>query len=77
MGSPRFLCHIDDRSLVEAQIVAPAANMLAGWPALPPAGQGGGVEAQRLEQLFEKIIRNGLARLRALLLLYLKVPLQG
>jgi len=43
--------------------------MLARRPALPPAGQGGGIESQRPEKLPEKFIGDGLARSRALLLL--------
>jgi len=59
---------VEDLIFAKTQIVAPAADMLAGRPALPPTGQSGGVEAQRAEQFREKIIRN--RRARALLLLY-------
>jgi len=60
----------DDLRLGQPQFVAPALDVQPGWPALPPTGQGGGVEAQRIEQLTENLIGNRLARLRALLLLY-------
>ena len=70
MIAPRCLGHGKDRVFVEAQIVTPAPDMLAGRPALPPAGQGSGVQAQRPEQFPEKLLGDGLARLRALLLLY-------
>ena len=60
----------DDLRLAQPQFVAPALDVQPGRPALPPAGQGGGVEAQRVEQFSENLIGNALARLRALLLLY-------
>jgi hypothetical protein len=60
----------DDLRLGQPQFVAPALDVQPGRPALPPAGQGGGVEAQRVEQIPENLIGNRLARLRALLLLY-------
>jgi hypothetical protein len=42
-----------------------------GWPALPPNWQiAVGIDAQCIQQLLEKSIEFGLARLRALLLLY-------
>ena len=60
----------DDFRLGQTQFVAPALDVQPGRPALPPAGQGGGIEAQRRDQLSENLIGNRLARLRALLLLY-------
>ena len=46
----------DDFCLGQPQFVAPALDMQAGRPTLPPAGQGGGVEAQRVEQIPENFI---------------------
>ena len=60
----------DDLRLGQPQLVAPALDVQPGRPALPPAGQGDGVEAQRLKQIPEDLIGNRSARLRALLLLY-------
>ena len=60
----------DNLRLGQAQLVAPALDVQPGRPALPPAGQGGGVEAQRAEQVPENLIGYAFARLRALLLLY-------
>ena len=60
----------DDLRLGQAQLVPPALDVQPGWPALPPAGQGVGVEAECCEQVPENLIGNRLARLRALLLLY-------
>ena len=60
----------DDFRLGQAQFVAPALDVQPGGPALPPAGQSGGVQAQRCQQVPENLIGNRLARLRALLLLY-------
>jgi hypothetical protein len=70
----------DDLRLGQAQLVTPALDMQPGRPALPPAGQGGGVEAECREQLPENLIGYARARLRALLLLYWFswwFPLQG
>jgi len=66
--TPGFLGNCDDRFFAEPQIIVPAPDVFAGWPTLPPAGQGSGIEAQSCQQFFEKIIRD--ARARALLLLY-------
>jgi hypothetical protein len=60
----------DNLVLAEPQLVAPALDVEPWRPALPPAGQGIGVEAQRCEQVSEEILGDRLARLRALLLLY-------
>ena len=62
-----------DRVMLEARTLAKmldALDVQPGRPALPPAGQGVGLEAQRVEQVPENLIGNRLARLRALLLLY-------
>ena len=56
--------------LGQAQFVAPALDVQPGRPTLPPAGQGRGVKAQRVEQRSEEFLEDRLARLRALLLLY-------
>ncbi len=61
---------LDNPILGKPEIVDPSADMQAGRPALPPAGQGGGIEAQRRNQFPEKLIGDRLARLRVLLLLY-------
>ena len=66
----RGLGHLDDVHLAEPELIPPALDVQTGWPALPPPGQGGRIEAQRREQVPEKPIRDALARLRALLLLY-------
>ena len=60
----------DNLRLGQAKLVAPALDVQPGRPALPPAGQGGGVEAQRCQQVPENFLGNAFARLRALLLLY-------
>ena len=60
----------DDLCLGQPQFVTPALDVQPRRPALPPAGQSDGVEAQRCQQLPENLIGNRLARLRALLLLY-------
>jgi len=52
----RFPGHGEDCLRLKPEIVVPAPDMLASRPALPPAGQRGGVEAQRSEQLFKKTI---------------------
>ena len=70
MVSARIFGHSEDRIFVEAQIVAPAADMLAGRPALLPAGQGGGIVVPGPDQFPEEFLGDRLARLRALLLLY-------
>ena len=65
-------CHGDgdDLVLAQPQLFPPALDMQPWWPALPPARQGGGIEAQRAEKLCEKSIKIGVACLRILLLLY-------
>ena len=60
----------DDLRLGQAKFVAPALDVQPRRPALPPAGQGGGIEAQRCQQFPENLIGYACARLRALLLLY-------
>ena len=60
----------DDLGLGQPQLVAPALDVQPGRPAFPPAGQGVGVEAQRVQQVPKNRIGNRLARLRALRLLY-------
>jgi hypothetical protein len=60
----------DDLRLAEPQLVTPALDVEAWRPALPPAGEGAGVEAQRCEQVPEEFLGDRLARLRVLLLLY-------
>ena len=66
----RGFCCLEDLRGGEPQLVAPTLDVQPGWPALPPARQGGCIEAQRVEQLAEKLIRDRRARLRVLLLLY-------
>jgi hypothetical protein len=57
--------------VAQPEVSLPAPNMLTGWPALPPAGQGAvRVKAQRREQRSEKSLIDAVARARALLLLY-------
>ena len=71
MISPGLDGDLDDPLPRQPDIVNPTANMGAGWPTLPPGGQGGvGGEAQRCEQFGEEPIKFGLTRLRVLLLLY-------
>jgi len=71
MIAARGLRYGEDRVLVQAKIVAPAADVFPRWPPLPPARQVGlGLVAQRPEKLFEEIFGNLRARPRALLLLY-------
>ena len=68
---PGFGGGLDDPVLGQPEIIAPAAHMGFGWPALPPGGQGAvRIEAQRIQQLCKKMIKIDLARLRVLLLLY-------
>jgi hypothetical protein len=65
-----FLGHSEDRFGLKPEIIAPASDMLAGRPALPPRWQCGvGGKAQRAEQLCKEPIKIALARSRALLLL--------
>ncbi|MFU8779374.1 MAG: hypothetical protein ACNA7M_17200, partial [Roseovarius sp.] len=71
MIASRSLGNSEDRLLNEPQIVTPAPDVLAGWPALPPAGQGAvRRKAQRFEQLREKPLIEAVTRACALLLLY-------
>jgi hydroxylamine reductase (hybrid-cluster protein) len=66
-----LLCHCEDLIFGKPEIVTPALDVLACWPALPPAGHNAcGIDAQRCEQLIKKIIKIGLARSCVLLLLY-------
>jgi hypothetical protein len=46
----------DDLRLGQPQLVAPALDVQPWRPALPPAGQGGWVEAQRCQQIPENLI---------------------
>ena len=71
MIGPGFKGDLDDPLPRQPEIVDPAANVRAGWPAMPPGGEGGvGGEAQRCEQFREEPIKIGLARACVLLLLY-------
>ena len=65
-------CHgdIDDLVLAQPQLLPPALDVQPWRTALPPTRQGGGIKTQRRQQLCEKPIKIGIARLRILLLLY-------
>ena len=59
-----------DFRLGQPEVIAPALDVQPWRPALPPAGQGSGIEAQCCQHVSEKLIRDRRAGLRALLLLY-------
>jgi hypothetical protein len=63
--------YLDDPIRGETELITPAENVLARWPALPPGREGRiGGKAQHREQLFKKPIKIGISRLRVLLLIY-------
>ena len=70
MIGPALSGGLDDPDLAKSEVIPPALHMEPCWPTLPPGGQGGVCsEAQRGQQLCEKPIKIGIARLRILLLL--------
>jgi hypothetical protein len=70
MIAPGLGGYLKDPILGQPEVIDPSPNVQLRWPALPPAGQGVGVEAQRQKQLCKELIKIGIARLRVLLLLY-------